>query len=109
MEQARQRSVALLFVDASHFVMGCDFLGYLWSRMRQWVKTFSGRKRYNVLAALDYVTKRVLTVVKDEYITATQVCELLRLVAKTYQGTVVHLVLDNAQYQKLQSCNRIGS
>lgn len=36
----------------------------------------------------------------DEYITATQVCELLRLVARAYQGQTVHLILDNARYQK---------
>lgn len=109
MAQARRGSVALLFIDASHFVMGCDFLGYLWSRVRRWVKTFSGRKRYNVLAALDYVTKKVWTVANDEYITATQVCELLRLVAKTYQGRVVHLVLDNARYQKCRVVTELAA
>ena len=33
---------------------------------------FSGRKRYNVLGAIDYVTKRILTVTNDSYITATE-------------------------------------
>ena len=109
MEMVRQGSVALLFVEASHFVMGCDFLGYLWSRVRWWVKTFSGRKRYNVLATLDFITKKVLTVANDEYITATQVCELLRLVAKTYRGRVVHLVLDNARYQKCKVVTELAA
>ena len=51
-----------LFMDASHFVMGCDFLGYVYSRARRFIRTFSGRKRYNVLGALDFVSKKVLTV-----------------------------------------------
>ena len=28
MEQAKNGELTLLFLDASHFVMGCDFLGY---------------------------------------------------------------------------------
>ena len=42
----------------------------------------------------------MLTVTNDSYITATQVCEMLRLIAKQYEGKVVHIVLDNARYQK---------
>ena len=60
---------ALLFMDASHFVMGCDFLGRVYSRTRRFVKTFSGRRRFNVLGALDFVTGKVLTVTNDSYIT----------------------------------------
>ena len=51
--------ISLLFLDASHFVMGCDFLGRIYGKARRFVKTFSGRKRYNVLGAIDYVIKKV--------------------------------------------------
>ena len=96
---------ALLFMDASHFVMGCDFLGYVYARTRRFVKTltFSGRKRFNVLGALDFVTGKVLTVTNDSYITATQVCEMLRKISAQYAGKAVHLILDNARYQKCQA------
>jgi hypothetical protein len=50
-------SIELFFMDASHFVMG-GFLGRLWSLVRRYVKTSSGRKRFNVLGALHFVTKR---------------------------------------------------
>ena len=109
MKKAEEGKAVLLFVDASHFVMGCDFLGYLWCRVRRWVKTFSGRKRYNVLAALDYITKKVWTVANDEYITATQVCRLLQLVAEAYQGQAVHLILDNARYQKCKAVTELAA
>ena len=102
MKKAEKESVSLLFLDASHFVMGCDFLGYLYGKTRRFLKTFSGRKRYNVLGALDYTTKRVLTVANDSYITATEVCEMLRKISEEYVGKAVYLVLDNARYQK---CN----
>ena len=100
MEQAKNNKLALLFVDASHFVMGCDFLGYVYGKVRHFVRTCSGRKRYNVLGALNFITKKLTTVTNDSYITATQVCELLRKVANEYVGTPIYLVLDNASYQK---------
>jgi transposase len=100
MNKAKNHEVALLFVDASHFVMGCDFLGYVYGKVRHFVKTCSGRKRYNVLGALDFVTKKLLTVTNDTYITATQVCELLRKVAGKYLDIPVYLALDNASYQR---------
>ena len=52
MSKAAEDKLVLLFLDASHFVMGCDFLGYIYGKVRRFVKTFFGRKRYNVLGAL---------------------------------------------------------
>lgn len=102
MEKAKAGTVALLFMDAAHFVMGCDFLGYIYCKTRRFIRTWCGRKRYNVLGALDFVTKKVLRVSNDSYITAKQVCEMLRLIAREYAGKTVHVVLDNAKYQKCQ-------
>lgn len=100
MQKAETGKLVLLFMDASHFVLGCDFLGCIYCRLRRFVKTFSGRKRYNVLGAIDYVTKCVLTVTNDTYITATEVCEMLRKISHEYPGQAVHLIIDNARYQK---------
>lgn len=100
MEKAKAGEVALLFLDASRFVMGCDFLGHIYGKTRRFVKTFSGRQRYNVLGALDYVSKKARTVTNDTYITATEVCTMLRKIASEYSSVPVHIVLDNARYQK---------
>ena len=100
MEQAKENKLVLLFLDASHFVMGCGFLGFAYGKARRFVKTFSGRKRYNVLGALNFETKKVTTVCNDTYITATEVCGMLRKAAAEYAGEAVHVVLDNARYQK---------
>ena len=100
MKKAEEGSLVLLFMDASHFVLGCDYLGYIYGRVRRFVMTFSGRKRYNVLGAIDYVTKRILTVTNDSYITATEVCDMLQKVATEYHGKTIHIILDNARYQK---------
>ncbi len=109
MEQANEGRIALLFMDASHFVLGCDFLGGVYCRIRRFVKTFSGRKRYNVLGAIDYVTKHVLTVVNDTYITATEVCKMMRKISVEYTGKTVHLVLDNARYQKCTAVRNLAA
>lgn len=100
MEQALKGEVTLLFLDASHFVMGCDFLGYLYGKTRKFIRTWSGRKRYNVLGAIDFISKKVHTVTNESYITATEVCEMLKKLHTQYTSTEIHLVLDNARYQK---------
>ena len=100
MEKAEEGTLALLFMDASHFVMGCDYLGFIYCRARRFVKSFSGRMRYNVLGAIDFATKEVVTVTNDAYITATEVCEMLQKLSSKYADKPVHLVLDNARYQK---------
>jgi len=100
MRQAKSGDITLLFMDASHFVMGCDFLGYIYGKARRFIKTYSGRMRYNVLGALNIVTKKVTTITNDTYITSKEVCDLLTKVAFEYTGKTIHLVLDNARYQK---------
>jgi len=108
MMKAKEGLLTLLFLDGSHFVMGCDFLGYIYGKMRRFIKTFSGRRRYNVLGALNFVTKKVTTVANDKYITATEVCEMLRKVAVEYVGKAVHIVLDNARYQKCEVVSKLA-
>jgi len=100
MNLAKNGLATLLFVDASHFVMGCDFLDCIYGTERRFVKTYSGRKRYNVLGALNFVSKKMTTITNDTYITSTQICELLRKVACEYVGKPIYLILDNARYQK---------
>jgi transposase len=102
MLKAKKNKLALLFMDGSHFVMGCDFLGYIYGKTRRFIKTFSGRKRYNVLGALNFATKKVTVVANDTYITAVEVCEMLRKVASEYAGQEVHIALDNARYPKCE-------
>jgi transposase len=102
MDEAKKGTIILLFMDASHFVMGCDFLGYIYGVARRFIKTYSGRKRYNVLGALNFVSKKVTAVTNDTYITAVEICGLLQKVAVEYAGKPIYIVLDNARYQK---CN----
>ena len=104
MEQAKDGVIELLFVDASHFVMGCDYLGSVYGFVRRFIRTGSGRKRYNVLGALNFLSKKLTTITNDSYITSFQVCELLENLAVEYTGRAIYIILDNASYQK---CNLV--
>ncbi|MGK0183508.1 MAG: transposase [Halioglobus sp.] len=88
-------------MDASHFVWQ-SFLGYLWCLLRIWVKTPSGRQRFNVLGALNAVTYEMLTVCNDSYINAWSVIEMLWKLRKRYLATRVPItiILYNAGYQR---------
>lgn len=101
LEEAKAGKRAVFFVDAAHFVMGA-FLGLVWCFERVFIRSPSGRKRFNVLGALNAVTHEVITVTNDTYITATQVCELLQKLAALGLTIPITLVLDNARYQKCQ-------
>src|SRR4029079_5685853 len=60
----------------------------------------AGRQRFNVLGALNAITHDLVTVTNDTYITATEVCILLRQLAALNLGVPVTVVLDNARYQR---------
>ncbi len=97
--QAKAGQRAVFFVDAAHFVLGA-YLGFLWCFERLFVKTGSGRQRFNVLAAMNAITHELVLVTNDAYINAQSVCELLRKLAALGLSIPITLVLDNARYQK---------
>ena len=99
LKQARRGRRQVDFVDAAHFVFA-PFLGFLWCVARWFVRAASGRKRSNVLGALDAVTHRLIRVTNLDSINAESVCALLRAVAEAGVGLPITLVLDNARYQK---------
>jgi transposase len=75
-------------------------LGYVYSLTARFVKSSSGRQRFNVLGALHAVTHELVTLTNHTYITADAVCALLEKLAAQFQDLPLVLVLDNARYQK---------
>ena len=67
---------------------------------RLFIKAPSGRQRFNVLGALNAMSKEVITVCNDTYINSLSVCELLLKLRELYPDTLISLVLDNARYQR---------
>jgi transposase len=99
LEEAKSGQRVVYFVDAAHFVLA-PFLGILWCFTRLFIKAPSGRKRFNVLGALNAVTHELTTVTNDTYINAQSFCDLLWCIARLNIGVPITLVLDNARYQK---------
>jgi transposase len=97
--EAKSGKVELYFVDAAHFVMGA-FLGYLWSKFRVFIRTPSGRKRYNVLGAYHAITGAMVSVTNTTYINSSSVMELLGKLRLLHPGREIKIVLDNAAYQR---------
>ncbi|MCL1914979.1 MAG: IS630 family transposase [Eubacteriaceae bacterium] len=97
---AKEGMTRLHFMDAPHFVHGgFALLGGAWGKARRFVKTFSGRKRYNVLGALDFASKELMTVCNSTYITSVQVVALLIKISKQCLFAPVYVILDQAAYQ----------
>lgn len=101
LEQAKDGTRKVYFVDASHFVLA-PFLGWLWSFCRLFIQAPAGRKRFNVLGALDAITHQLITVTNDSYINAQSVCDLLWKLHRLNPNIPITLILDNARYQKCQ-------
>ncbi len=80
------------------------FLGFIWCRSRKFIQTPSGRKRFNVLGALNALTKEITAVTNDSYINSESVCELLEKLRKQHPDQPITLFLDNAKYQH---CNLV--
>jgi len=87
LEEARNGKRAVLFMDAAHFVHSV-FLGWVWCFTRLFVASSSGRKRFNVLGAVDAVTKRIFTFTNETYINAASVCALLDAIAAYYAAAL---------------------
>jgi transposase len=101
LQEAEAGQRVVLFMDAAHFVYGV-FLGMVWCFVRLFMPSPSGRKRFNVLGAINAVTKEVLIVTNETYINAESVCLLLTDMAHRYGSLPITLVLDNARYQKCE-------
>jgi transposase len=98
--EAQKAHLHLLFVDAAHFVLR-PFLGFLYCFTPLFVKASAGRQRYNVLGALDAITKQLTIVTNGTYINSHALCALFDQLKTQYtDGLPLYLLLDNARYQK---------
>jgi len=98
-EKAQKKEIHLFFVDASHFVLK-PFLGFLYCLTTIFIKASAGRKRYNVLGALNAITKEIITFTNFTYINSNSICALMDKLKAQYLDLPIFLILDNARYQK---------
>ena len=101
-QKAENQEIHLLFLDAAHFVMGV-FQCFIWSVKRVFIKSSSGRNRYNVLGAVNAITKYIHTFTNCDYINANCICDFFEQLRLYYNDNKpICIILDNARYQKCQ-------
>lgn len=103
LEEEKQGKRRVFFVDAAHFVMGA-FLGMLWCFERLFLKSSSGRSRYNVLGAYSVKGTELIAISNHTYINSDTLVELLTVISGRHADTAITLVLDNARYQR---CDKV--
>ena len=81
-------------------------MSFVWCFSRVFIGTPPGRKRYNVLGAINAVSMELTMVSNDTYINAKSVCLLLKKLYLQYLEQPITLVLDNARYQKCKLVRR---
>jgi transposase len=101
LEESKNGERRVFFVDAAHFVMGA-FLGMIWAFARVYVRSGSGRQRYNVLGAVETRDHDFVSVRTTGYVNAGTICELILKINAAYPEEEITLVMDNARYQKNQ-------
>ena len=107
LEEAKAGQRIVFFVDAAHFVLA-PFLGFLWCFSRLFIRSPTGRQRYNVLGALDAITHELITVTNDSYINSDSVCQLLQQIKDQAFSLPVTLVMDNARYQRCRKVQELA-
>lgn len=98
LQRAGQGQCHVFFMDAAHFTLA-PFVCMVWCFSRLFVKAAAGRNRINVLGAIHATKGQLETLVNTTYITATEVVGMLKLLALSYSGLPIYVVLDNARYQ----------
>lgn len=97
-QRAEAGEIVLLFGDAMHCVMGV-FLSFLWSFTRVFIKSSPGRKRLNVIGALNAISKKVSYMTNMTRVNAETMMTFLTQLRDEYGDKPIHLILDNARYQ----------
>ena len=103
LDKARRGVVQVFFVDAVHPVQGFH-QGQVWSVKPVVVASSAGRQRANLLGALNAVRPELWSITEPKYVNAQTVCELISFLREEHPGERLHLVMDNARYQR---CHKV--
>jgi transposase len=98
-DSAKEGKIHLLFMDSVHPVMGV-FLCKVWSALRVIIKSSPGRKRLNILGAVNAIDKQIHLMTNETYINALTVVDFLwQLRIYHFDMKPIYITLDNARYQ----------
>lgn len=95
---AKQGEAHLFFIDAVHFLYA-PFLCFLWCFKRVFIKAPAGRKRVNILGALNAITKQVHFMSTEDTVNKQTIMDFLyHLRIYHHDMKPIYIVLDNARY-----------
>ncbi|MDR1538047.1 MAG: transposase [Clostridiales bacterium] len=89
----------MFFAGASYFIHAFH-PAYVWLGNRVFIKTASGRKRYNVLGTLNFATKAISSISSHSCINAASVIELFNKLLAEYPRSILNFSPGKAKYQK---------
>jgi len=84
-DQAKEGECQLLFTDAAHFILK-PFICALWTVVRMFIKSSSGRTRINVICTVNAITKEVCTFCNSAYINSDTIVESFKRLNTYYAG-----------------------
>jgi transposase len=99
LKECREGKRHVFFLDAAHFVLAA-FLCSVWCFVRTFVKSPSGRQRYNVLGALHALTRQLEVFTNVGYINSESIVAFLTQLKAKYNDLPITIFLDNARYQR---------
>jgi transposase len=77
LKEAKEEKRAVYFVEAAHFIHRA-YLGFIWCFERIFIASPSGRKRFNVLGAINAVTQEIITVTNETYINNVYIQNIMK-------------------------------
>ncbi len=98
LREAENEQREVYFVDASHFQWG-SYADYCWCFERQWIESSSGRKRFNILGAVNATSKEMIYCETEGSVNALTVCSLLIDINNAHEEGEISVILDNVPYQ----------
>ena len=96
----------ILWMRLTSFTVACWV--FLWTAIRLFIPTGSGRQRLNVLGAIAYHTIQFHTVINTGVMTKNQACELLKLIRAAHRKPIA-VALDNARYQNNNTVKNLAA
>lgn len=108
LEQAQAGKRHLFFMDAAHFVWGA-FICSVWSVVRCFIKSGTGRNRINVLGLVNAISCEVTYTYNTAYINAEVIIEFLYQFKKKISDLPITIVLDNARYQHCKAVKQVAN
>ena len=103
LKAAEKKMIKVFFADGVHLIYGYQG-GYCWCKERKCVPSAYGRRRANLLGFMDAVTHETVGVMNDSYLNSDSVCEGLVKLRNKYPDKYLHVIMDNAAYQR---CSKV--